>query len=176
MHSEKPFKLRNVSRVRRSMFLGDKPGLELCALANVRRVFGSRAHILYEAEIGEGKITLGRRAARPQHPGDILRVRFERRDRCRRGGGGLLRYEGSGLSAPCGDRLQRGIFWNINANGYLVVSNVSDSQGSFFAQPGRAYLWDCQDQCILHLKDRGIKLDPHSCRVQRRGGGASSWM
>ncbi len=49
--SDEPIRLRDVSRIRRSAFLGDDLTLPVKAIANVRRVFGSRASVLYEVDI-----------------------------------------------------------------------------------------------------------------------------
>ena len=53
---EEPLKLQTVSRVRKSMFLGDEPELEMREVANLRRVFGSRAHVLYDVEVDHERI------------------------------------------------------------------------------------------------------------------------
>ncbi len=54
--SDQPIRLNDVSRIRRSAFLAPDCSLDIPRIANVRRVFGSRANVLYETQMGDTEI------------------------------------------------------------------------------------------------------------------------
>ncbi len=71
----------------------------------------------------------------------------------------------------CGD----GVFWSINKNGYLILSNVSESECEAMSRPGRANLWDCCEQKLLGNGDSKLTLAPHSFRMFRVVGRISKF-
>ncbi len=171
-----PVALKDVSRVRRSAFLGSDPPERISAIAGVKRVFGSRANILYEAEL------------------DGLRVPVvaEWRDRMTLAvfcGFGLspetsdmavkaVRYALSEIDAPppIVDSCTDGIVWSVNRNDYVVISNLSDTQGSAVGRPGRANFWDLREHGMLPDGDPLITVDPHSFRAFRVVGRRSKFL
>ena len=173
--SDQPVALRDVSRIRRSAFLGEDTSLDITKIANVRRIFGSRANVLYEADIEEEKIP----------------VVVEWRDRSTLAvfcGFGLsphtvaaaekaIRYALSEMDCPdlivdsCGD----GIMWNVNRNDYVVLSNVSDKKSGAVGRPGRAHFWDCREQKMLPDGDPQLDVEPKSFRVFRVVGRRSKF-
>ena len=173
--SGQPLVLRDVSRIRRSAFLGDDTSLDIAKITNVRRVFGSRANVLYEADIEEEKIP----------------VVAEWRDRSTLAvfcGFGLfpetvaaaekaIRYALSEMDHPgwildtCGD----GILWNVNKNDFVVMSNLSDKKSGAVGRPGRAHFWDCREQKLLPDGDPQLDVEPKSFRVFRVVGRRSKF-
>ena len=160
--SDTPISLRNVSRVRRKAFLegASVPGLK--KIANVRRIFGSRAKVLYEADV----------------KGTIVPVVAEYRDRqtiavfC---GFGLshetaeaasravvfaLRESGAGplVLSSCSE----GILWNRNKHGYLILANTSDEVGRAALSVRRAIIWDCRKQQAVPDEKVPLAVEPHS--------------
>ena len=163
----KPIVLRDVSRIRRSAFLRDLADVGASTIANVRRVFGSRATVLYEVDM----------------PDTHLPVVAEWRDRAT-----LALFCGFGISRDTLDAVEKairyalrevdfaglmldrcseGILWNINKQDYVVVSNLSDKPGVATGKPGRANFWDCREGKMLPDGDVEIKVDAKSFRVFR---------
>jgi hypothetical protein len=172
---DKPMALRDVSRVRRAALFGDKPPQTLSKIANVRRVFGSRASVLYELDAEEPKIP----------------VVAEWKDRTT-----LAIFCGFGLDAETAEAAEcavrymlketdclpvmltdctDGILWNINKHGYLVIANVSDKQGAATGRPGRSMFWDCKRQQMLPEGDVAFTVAPHSFEVYRVVGRRSKF-
>jgi hypothetical protein len=164
---ESPMKLRDVSRVRRSAFLSAKPEQMLSKITNVRRVFGSRASILYEADLDDPKIP----------------IVSEWKDRTTMAifcGFGLepdtaeaaelaVRYALKECDTPIsviGDCTD-GLLWNINKNGYIVMSNISDSPATAVGKPGRNTFWDCKAQKMMPEGDITFTIPPRSFGVYR---------
>jgi hypothetical protein len=173
---EKPIALNEVSRVRRSAFLGTDLAPRISAIAGLRRVFGSRANVLYEAEYADTRIP----------------VVAEWRDRST-----LAVFCGFGLSRETADMAvkaiayamhemdvptqiidscSKGILWNSNKNDYVILSNLSDNTGFATARPGRANLWDCQTRAFLPDGDPSISVEAHSIRVFRVVGRRSKFL
>jgi hypothetical protein len=172
---DKPTKLRDVSRVRRSAFFQGNPDQTLSKVANVRRVFGSRATILYEADLNDPKIP----------------VVSEWKDRTT-----LAIFCGFGLESDTAEAAQSavlyalketdspvtilgdcsdGLLWNINKNGYIVISNVSDKPGTAVGKPGRNTFWDCKAQKMLPEGDPQFSIAAHSFGVYRVVGRRSKF-
>ena len=172
----KPVELRDVSRVRRKAFLQNTPIGGLTRIANVRRIFGSRATVLYEAALGDVAIP----------------VVAEYRDRST-----LAVFCGFGLShetaaaaarairfamAECGcpppvvDSCSDGILWSVNRHDYLVLANISDDPGRARVAIGRANLWDCREQKELVGEEPLLEMEPHSFRLYRVVGRRSKFL
>jgi hypothetical protein len=172
---DEPVELNDVSRVRRSAFLSDEEPTKVQRVANARRIFGSRANVLYELEVDDAKVP----------------VVAEWRDRST-----LAVFCGFGLSAETASMAEKaisyalkevnapalmvdscsdGILWNINANNYLVLSNVSDDEGSAVGRPGRANFWDVREQRMLPDGDPDIRIAPHSFNLYRVVGRRSKF-
>ncbi len=166
--------LKDVSRVRRSAFLEETTKVK--KVADVRRIFGSRASILYEADVYQNKIP----------------VVAEWRDRST-----LAIFCGFGLSADTAsistkaityalrevnasslmiDSCSDGVLWSINASDYIVLSNISDKEGAATARPGRANLWDVINQKMLPDGDPKITIAPHSFGLYRIVGRRSKFL
>lgn len=173
--ADEPIKVRDISRIRRSAFLGTDLTLPVKTIANVRRVFGSRASVLYEADIADTH----------------LPVVAEWRDRAT-----LAMFCGFGLCEETVDAAEKAIryalrevdfpglmldsctddvLWSINKHDFIAVSNLSDKPGSATGRPGRANFWDCRQQKMLEDGDVKIELDPHSFRVLRVVGRRSKF-
>jgi hypothetical protein len=174
--SDDPLPLRDVSRVRRSAFLEGLDFPAVRTVANVRRVFGSRANVLYELDVENQRIP----------------VVAERRDRLT-----LAIFCGFGLNAetaPAAERAIRyamresdcpplmidscsdGMLWNINANGYLVLANISPEKGTATGRPGRANFWNCRNRKQLPDGDPKIEFEPYSFQVYRVVGRRSKFL
>ena len=174
--SDRPIALRDVSRIRRSAFLGDELTLPVKAVANVRRVFGSRAMVLYEVD----------------EPDAHIPVAAEWRDRAT-----LALFCGFGLSDKTADLAEKAIryalrevdfpgtvigsctedvLWSINKHGYIVIANLSDKPGTAKGKPGRANLWDSRECRLLPDAQTDIKIDPKSFRVLRVVGRRSKFL
>ncbi len=173
--SDEPIKLRDVSRIRRSSFFGDELTLPSKTIANVKRVFGSRASVLYEVDL----------------PDSHMPVVAEWRDRAT-----LAQYCGFGLSdetAPFAERAVRyalrevnfpgfiieprtdDILWNINKHDYISIANFSDKPGLVSSKPGRANIWDCRELKFLPDGQTDIEIQPKSFRVLRVVGRRSKF-
>jgi hypothetical protein len=165
--ADKEISLRDVSRVRRKAFLADSPIAGLKRIANVRRVFGSRANVIYEADVD----------------GTVIPAVTEYRDRTT-----LAVFCGFGLShetadaaanairyaidevhcpSPVIDSCSDGVLWNANKNDYVILSNLSDKEGHATARIGRGFLWDCRRQKLLTEVEPRLKLPPHSFALYR---------
>ena len=173
---DRPVALKDVSRVRRSAFLGEDLPERLGEVAGVKRVFGSRANILYEAECD----------------GIRVPVVVEWRDKTT-----LAIFCGFGLSSETADMAVKavrhtlreidaapqildsctqGVVWSINRNDYVVISNLSDKDGSAVARSGRAAFWDLRERKMLAEHDPIITVAPHSFRVFRAVGRRSKFL
>ncbi|MCE5321830.1 hypothetical protein LLG46_00785 [bacterium] len=171
---EEPAELSDISRVRRSAFLGDEP-VKVKQVADVRRIFGSRASVLYEVDVEDNKVP----------------VVAEWRDRST-----LAVFCGFGLSADTAsmaekaikyvlrevsasnllmDLCSEGILWTVNAADYLIISNVSDTEGYAVGKPGRANLWDVREERLLADGEADIKIAPHSFKLYRVVGRRSKF-
>lgn len=173
--STTPVAVRDVSRVRRSAFLdGDLSG-GLTKVANVRRVFGSRANVLYDIEDGDERIPV----VAEWHDRTALAVfcgfglTSETAAPAEKAVQYALREVDSGETIL--DSCTEGLLWNINRNQFLIISNLSDSEGSAVARPGRATLWDCLEQKMLPEGDVHITVPPHSFRLFRVVGKRSKF-
>lgn len=172
---DQPMAMRDISRIRRSAFLGNDLMLPVNTIANVRRVFGSRAGVLYEVDL----------------PDTHLPVVAEWRDRAT-----IAMFCGFGLSEETADAAEKAIryalrevdfpglmldsctddvLWSINKHNYVVVSNLSDKAGSATARPGRANFWDLREQKMLPDGDVKIEVDAKSFRVFRVVGRRSKF-
>ncbi|MDH7601537.1 MAG: hypothetical protein QHI38_05240 [Armatimonadota bacterium] len=166
-----PLTLAYVSRVRRKAFLGESAVLDTDVVANVKRAFGSRADVLYAASVDESQVP----------------VVAEYRDRstiaifC---GFGLTQGTANAAAKavlfamreshalplvlePC----TKGLLWNTNKLGYVIVGNVSDETGRARLNVGRALVWDCERSIILPEGVCELEIPPHGfwlCRVFSR--------
>ena len=168
--------LQDVSRVRRSAFLGDNTELNISKIANVRRIFGSRANVLFETIVGDTRIP----------------VVAEKRDRST-----LALFCGFGISSETAaaaenairyvlremdypylmiDSCSDGILWNINKNDYTVMCNISNEKGSAVGHPGRANFWDCRARKMLPDGDPQFKFEPNSFQIYRVVGRRSKFL
>ncbi len=173
--SDGPIVLRDVSRIRRSAFLGDGVTLPVNRIANVRRVFGSRATVLYEVDLPDAHVP----------------VIAEWRDRAT-----VALFCGFGLSSETIgfaerailyalrevgfpglilDSCSEGILWASNKHDYIVISNLSVDEGTVIAKPGRSNFWDCREQVMLPEATTEIKIAPKSFRVFRLVGRRSKF-
>lgn len=170
-----PIRIRDVARVRRSAFLGGDFDLPVNKVANTRRVFGSRAIVLYEVDEGDSKIP----------------VVAEWRDKTTLAmfcGFGLsqetaglaekaIRYILREVDAPplwlddCGE----GILWSATKHNYVVVANLSDKAAEATVKPGRSTVWDSKEQKMLPDDMPRIKVKPHSFGVYRIVGRRSKF-
>ena len=168
--------LDDVSRIKRSSCLGDELEFEVSGIANLRRVFGSRANVLYEATIGEEKIP----------------VVAEWRDRTT-----LALFCGFGIFNNTLDAAEKilkyalkdvdakqqilfnisdNLLWSENKNEYIVACNLSDEDGAASINIGRADLWDCIDQNIADISDGQIHVKPNNFKVFRIVGRRSKFL
>jgi len=173
--SDGPIKLRDVSRIRRSAFLGDHLTLPVNTIADVRRVFGSRASVLYEVDIPDAHVP----------------VAAEWRDRAT-----LALFCGFGISDETAGIAERAIryamrevdcpplliepttpdmLWSANKHDYVVLSNLSDKPGVARAKPGRANFWDCRERKLLSDGCAEIDVPAKSFRVLRLVGRRSKF-
>ncbi|MEN6415989.1 MAG: hypothetical protein ABFD49_05590, partial [Armatimonadota bacterium] len=173
---DEPVELNDISRVRRSAFLTDDEPTTVKRVADVRRIFGSRASVLYEIGIDESKVP----------------VVAEWRDRSTLAifcGFGLnsdtasmaekaVSYALKEVNAPAMtiDSCSEGVLWNINASDYIILSNVSDEEGHAVGRPGRANFWDVREQKMLPDGDPQIKIAPHSFNLYRLVGRRSKFL
>jgi len=173
--SEQPINLKDISRIRRSAFLGDETALGLKMIANVRRVFGSRASVLYEVDMEDARIP----------------VVAEWRDRAT-----LALFCGFGISPETADAAEKAVryamrevdapqlildsctedvIWSMNRNNYVVVANLSDKEGGATGRPGRANFWSCREQKMLPDGDVRLNLGAKSFEVYRVVGRRSKF-
>ncbi len=174
LETSAPVALKDVSRVRRKAFMSTQD-LALTKLANVRRVFGSRATVLYETEVN----------------GNAIPVVTEYRDRTT-----LAVFCGFGLdeqtssvavkaiqfamaevdcAPPVVGSCSEGIIWTSTKNGYLVIANLSDKEGQVTMTPGRATIWDCFGQKMLEELKPVATIAPHSFALYRVVGRRSKF-
>ncbi|MFQ3550196.1 MAG: hypothetical protein SNJ70_10655 [Armatimonadota bacterium] len=170
-----PVDLRDVSRVRRSAFLGDDTNIGVTKVANVRRLFGSRANVLYEADVANEKIPIV--AEWRDRKTLALFCGFGLSEVTAKSAEKAIRYALKEVDAPepLLDSCTDGIVWNQNDNEYIVVANVSDKPASAIARTGRANLWDCKAQKLLPDKDPTIELEPNSFNSYRIVGRRSKF-
>lgn len=172
---EKPMKLRDVSRVRRSAIFQDYPDLTLDRVANVRRVFGSRATVLYEADLDEPKIPVV--SEWKDRTTLAIFCGFGLEERNSRAAQLAVRYalketdSSITIIGDCSD----GLLWNINRNGYIVISNVSDNRGTAIGRPGRSQFWDCKAQEMVPEGEPQFTIAPHSFALYRVVGRRSKF-
>lgn len=173
--SDRPIGLRDVSRVRRSAFLQHIGEVTLDKVVNVRRVFGSRAVILYEADLDDPKIP----------------VVAEWKDRTT-----LAIFCGFGLDESNLQAAEQAVFYalketdcsstvisecsngllvSVNRNDYVVISNISDKQCRAVGKPGRSTFWDCRQQKMLTEAEPEFIIEPHSFGVYRIVGRRSKF-
>lgn len=171
----RPIVLHDVSRVRRSAFLGDNVSLSTDGVANARRVFGARASVLYELDSEEQRIPV---IAEWRDRSTIaVFCGFELSEQTSDIAEKAVRYVLRETNAPgnlvgsCTD----GILWNVNANGYLVISNVSDTESRALVASGRANLWDCCAKKLLRDGSIEINFAPRSFGVYRVVGRRSKF-
>jgi len=174
--SDQPVKLKNVSRVKRSAFLGDEFELASDVVANLRRVFGSRASVLYEADLGGTKIPVI--AEWRDRTTLALFCGFGISDETAPVAEAALKYVLRELNCPppvvssCSDDL----LWNINRNDFLILSNASDKPGFAVVDPGRATLWDCRKETMLPDQSHRLEFEPHSFQIYRVVGKRSKFL
>lgn len=172
--SEKPIVLRDVSRIRRSAFLGDGMVLPVNVIANVRRVFGSRATVLYEVDLPDAHVPVVAewrdRATVALFCGFGLSENIDQAERA-------IRYALREVGFPgfILDSCSEGILWDTNKHDYVVVSNLSDKEGTATGRPGRSNFWDCRERKMLPDGDVEIKVPPKSFRVFRVVGRRSKF-
>lgn len=173
---DEPAPLIDVSRVRKSAFLAADEPVKVNAVAGMRRVFGSRANLLYEVEYGANRIP----------------VVAEWRDRLT-----LALFCGFGLSSSTAElavkavqyalrevdhpdlimnSLSEGMIWCCNRHDYIVLANLSDQEGSAVGNPGRAGFWDCRERRMLEDGSPVITVAPHSIRILRMVGRRSKFL
>lgn len=174
LETSAPIVIDDVSRVRRKAFMSTQD-LALTKLANVRRVFGSRATVLYETEVN----------------GNVIPVVTEYRDRTT-----LAVFCGFGLdeqtssvavkaiqfamaevdcAPPVVGSCSEGIIWTSTKNDYVVIANLSDKEGQVTMNPGRATIWDCFDQKMLEDVKPKATIAPHSFALYRVVGRRSKF-
>ncbi|MHB9037636.1 MAG: hypothetical protein ACYC64_13295 [Armatimonadota bacterium] len=172
---DEPVVPNDVSRVRRSAFLSEGEPTKLHRVADARRIFGSRANILYELEVDDAKVP----------------VVAEWRDRST-----LAVFCGFGLSSETASMAEKaiyyalrevnaptlmidscsdGVLWNINASDYVILSNVSGNEGHATGRPGRANFWDVREQRMLPDGIPDIRIAPHSFQLYRVVGRRSKF-
>lgn len=175
--SETPLVVRDVSRVRRSAFLaGAGIGDGITSIANVRRVFGSRANVLYDVEDGDNRIPV----VAEWHDRTTVAIfcGFGLTDETAAAAEKAIFYALREVDCPPGilDSCSEGVLWNINVNRFLVISNLSDQDGTATARPGRATLWDCIEHKMLPEGDPEIIIPPRSFRLFRVVGRRSKFL
>lgn len=173
--TEAPISLRDTSRIRRSAFLGGEMTLDLTAIANVRRVFGSRANVLYEAGVEDTKIPVV--AEWRDRATLAVFCGFGISDNTAEAAEKAIQYALKEVDAPpfILDSCTEGILWNINRNNYIIISNLSDKEGQVVGRPGRANFWDCREQKMLSDGDVTLNIAPKSFKVYREVGRRSKF-
>lgn len=172
--SDEPIVLRDVSRIRRSAFLGDGMVLPVKEIANVRRVFGSRATVLYEVDLPDAHVPVVAewrdRATVALFCGFGLSGNVDQAEKA-------IRYALKEVGFPgfMLDSCSEGILWDANKHDYVAVSNLSDKEGSATSRAGRHNLWDCREQRLLGDNEFEIKVPPGSFRVFRVVGRRSKF-
>lgn len=168
--------VRDVSRVRRSAFLDGDISDSLLRIANVRRVFGSRADVLYDTGEGDNKIPV----VAEWHDRTALAIfcGFGLSDETASAAEKAVRYALREVDTwpLIVDSCSKGMLWNINRNDFLVLSNISDEEGSVTVNPGRATLWDCMEQNMLPEDCKTVTVPPRSFRLLRVVGRRSKFL
>lgn len=171
-----PLLLHDVCRIRRSAFLGEQIGLQTGRVANVRRVFGSRAKVLYQAVIGDTQAPVV--AEWRDRTTLALFCGFELSEGTDEAAARAVDYALKEVGAPppliqdCSD----GIIWNANRNGYVVLCNLSDEVGTAVGRSGRANFWDCTGRRLFPDSEANFELPPHSFQVCRIVGRRSKFL
>ncbi len=168
--------IKDTARIRRSAFLGDELTLKINAVANVRRIFGARANVLYEVDTSDGPVAL---VAEWRDRNTLaMFCGFGLNDNTVEAAEKAIRYALHEVDCPKSivDKCDDGILWNINANGYLVFSNISDAIANVKIKPVRTNLWDCAAQSLLPCDLESIDVEPHSFRVFRVVGKRSKFL
>lgn len=173
--SDSPIVLRDVSRIRRSAFLGDGMELPVNVIANVRRVFGSRATVLYEVDLPDAHVPVV--AEWRDRATVALFCGFGLNEKTVDHAEKAIRYalREVGFTGFILDSCTEGILWGGNKHDYLVVSNLSDAEGTVIGRPGRSNFWDCRERAMLPDGDVEIKIPPKSFRVLRVVGRRSKF-
>ena len=172
---ERPIGARDVSRVRRSAFLQSDTDTTFGKVADVRRVFGSRASILYEADLDDPRIPIVAewkdRATLAIFCGFGLDK--DTAHAAELAVGYALRETNSLIDvvAECSD----GLIWNINRHGYLILTNTSDKKGTAVGKADRSTFWDCRQQKMLPDGDAVFSVAPHSFEMYRVVGRRSKF-
>ncbi len=173
--SETPIALRDVCRVRRTAFLNNGTVSQLTKVANVRRVFGSRANVLYDFGEGDNRIPV----VSEWHDRTTLAVfcGFGLSHETAPAAEQAIRYALREVDCPPPilDSCSEGVLWTSNVNDFVVISNLADTEGTATARPGRATLWDCLEQKMLPEGDPVISIPPHSFRLFRVVGRRSKF-
>lgn len=174
--ADAPIQLRDVSRVRRSAFLGDDTAINTDKIANVRRIFGSRANVLYELDIEETKIPVV--AEWRDRKTLALFCGFGLSENTAEAAEKAIRYAMREMDCPplMLDSLSEGVLWNINRNDYVVLANTSDKEGMAVGRPGRANFWDCREQKMLPDGDPHFTVAPKSSQIYRVVGRRSKFL
>lgn len=173
--SNEPIVLRDVSRIRRSAFLGDGMELPVNKIANVRRVFGSRATVLYEVDLPDAHVPVV--AEWRDRATVALFCGFGLSEETVEMAEKAIRYALREVSFPglmfesCTD----GILWSVNTHDYVAISNLADSEGTANTKPGRSNFWDCRERKMLPEGTADITVAPKSCRVLRLVGRRSKF-
>lgn len=173
---DEPQPVRDVSRVRRSAFLGSEALPALTRAANVRRVFGSRASVLYEIGIDEPRIPVV--SEWRDRTTVALFCGFGLSPETARAAEKAITYALGEVDAPrfLLDSCTDGIVWNVTANDYIAISNLSDHEGRATGRPGRANFWDCLKQRLLDDGDTEFVIPPRSFGVYRMVGRRSKFL
>lgn len=171
-----PVNLRDVARVRRSAFLGENTSLNIDKVANLRRIFGSRANILYEIDADEPKLPV----VAEWHDRSTVAIfcGFGLSDETSNAADKAVKYALREVDAPhfMIDSCSDGVLWSINRNDYIVIVNISDEPGKAIGRPGRANFWDCNEQKLLPDGDPEFLIEPHSFKVFRVVGRRSKFL
>jgi len=160
-------RLRDVSRVRRSAFLGDDLLLPVEKVANVRRVFGSRAHVIYETEKDDQKIPVV--AEWRDRATVALFCGFGLSEATSSAARKAIEYVLREVDNPVGlvDKCSQGLIWSVNTNDYITISNLSNEDGSALVHTGRAHLWDCREGRLIENGEVPVSIPANSFRVFR---------
>lgn len=174
--SDDPIVLRDVSRIRRSAFLGDGMELPVNVIANVRRVFGSRATVLYEVDLPDAHVPVV--AEWRDRATVALFCGFGLTEKTIDQAEKAIRYalREVGFAGFILDSCSDGIIWDANRHDYVVISNLSDKDGSAIGRPGRSNFWDCRERKLLPDGDIEITIAPKSFRVFRVVGRRSKFL
>lgn len=138
--------------------------VKISSIANIRRIFGSHASVLFENTDGKPVITkyvykgalayfcaIGSSTETAPIITHLVRTALKAIKR----------------QLPCVSEATGDVLWNVTADGYVVIANCSK-------EPGRAKLckepfayWDVLNQELVKENSIDIELEPHSIRVLR---------